>query len=304
VLRLDMIAVLVPATWTIPGAGPIPTTPNKGYAEGRLEPVPVDVAELMTSGMKLPGSLFEAEGTNAAGGRVGVRVGVYDTGGPNPVSLAKETVARLAPNADVSPTHLATGKGVRTLQRWDDGAVGGGSLICDYWAGIKSGFGDDPTSFVLLRFWRTGPASPDEEELFEDVAGSFLIGGGASFSGPLRQLTLQKHGPPQSEVVEPGRFRYAGWRLGTVYHSGMLSAKEVELLTKGGIRPRDGLLFLVLFLSWVAATLALIGVGSVMLLGGATAGATMTQLRSRGLKAVVMLAVVLGALLVFGVATS
>ena len=78
-LKLDMIAVLVPATWNVPGAGRIPTARNKGNAEGRLEPVPVDVGELVTAGMKVPGSLFEAEGVNGAGGHIGVRVGVYDS---------------------------------------------------------------------------------------------------------------------------------------------------------------------------------------------------------------------------------
>lgn len=176
-------------------------------------------------------------------------------------------------------------------------------MICDYWAGIKGGLGKQPTSFALLRFWRAGPADPDEVELFDDVAGSYLIGGGASFSGPLRLVTLRNHGPAGAEVAEPGRFRYAGWRLGTVYRSRIVNPKDVELLTEGGVRPRDGLLFLGVFFTWLAATLILLGVGPVLLLGGVTAGGMMTQLRSRGVKAVVVLAVWLYGLLVFGVAT-
>lgn len=104
-----MIAVLVPATWDVPGAGSIPTTPNKGFAEGRLEPAPADVSELVAAGMKLLATLFEAEGTNSAGGRVGVRVGVYDTGGADPLSLVQEAVARFTPAAEIEPTHLCTG---------------------------------------------------------------------------------------------------------------------------------------------------------------------------------------------------
>jgi hypothetical protein len=304
VLRLDMVAVLVPATWTVPGAGPIPTTRNKGFAEGRLEPIPADVGELVTVGMTLPGSLFEAEGTNGAGGRIGVRVGVYDTGGADPVPLVRETVTRLTPNASVSPTHLLTGKGVRTLRRWDEETDHGGSVICDYWAGIKGKVGNAPTSFVLIRIWRTGRAGQEEERLFDDIAGSFLIGGGGSFAGPLRPLMVRTHAPPGSEVVEPGRFRYAGWRLGTVYHSRMISAKEAELATEGGARPRDALLLTVVFLSWIAATLALLGVGPVLLLGGFMAGGTLPQLRSRGLKAVLTLTAFLVALLAFGIVTS
>ncbi|MGH8998431.1 MAG: hypothetical protein ACRDY7_03480, partial [Acidimicrobiia bacterium] len=225
-----MIAVLVPATWTVPGAGPIPTTRNEGFTEGRLEPTPADVGELVRAGMKLPGSLFEAEGTNGTGGRQGVRVGVYDTGRSNPVSLVQEAVARLTPNAAVSPTHLLTGEGVRTLQRWDDEPVEGGSVICDYWARTREG----PTSFILLRFWRTGPASPDEEELFDDVAGSVIYHDGGAFAGLARPITLRRYGPPDSEVVKPGRFRYAGCRLGTVFHTKMISAKEAELMTEIG----------------------------------------------------------------------
>jgi hypothetical protein len=304
-LKLDMIAVLVPATWNIPGAGPIPTTRNKGYAEGRLQPVPADVGELVIAGMKLPGSLFEAEGTNGAGGHVGVRVGIYDTGGPNPVALVREAVARLTPNVVVSPTHLVTGKGLRTLQRWDDEPVVGGSVICDYWVGVKERINKEPTSFVVLRLWRTGPAGLDEEELFDDVAGSFLVGGGASFAGPLRPTTVRTHAPPPaSEVAEPNRFRYAGWRLGKVYRSKMISAQRAELATEGGARPRDGLLLLAVFFSWLAATLVLVGVGGELLLGGMTMVGTLPMLRKQGLKAVIGLAVFLGCLLAFGVATS
>ncbi|MGH8999353.1 MAG: hypothetical protein ACRDY7_08180, partial [Acidimicrobiia bacterium] len=112
------------------------------------------------------------------------------------------------------------------------------------------------------------------------------------------------YGPPDSEVVKPGRFRYAGCRLGTVFHTKMISAKEAELMTEIGARPRDGLLFLAVFLPWIVATLVLVGVGPILLLGGVTAAGTLPQLRSRGLKAVVMLAVVLASLLAFGVATS
>jgi hypothetical protein len=305
VLRIDMVAILVPATWVVPGAGPVPTTRNKDFVEGRLEPVPIDVSELATAGMKLPGSLFEAEGTNGRGGHIGVRVGIYDTGGPNPLSLVQDAADRLTPNASVDPTQLITGRGLRTLQRWDDEQINGGAVICDYWAGIKSGVGKEPTSFVLIRLWRTGPASPGEEELFDDVAGSFLIGGGASFSGPLRLTTVRtSEPPPEGEVAEPNRFRYAGWRLGQVYHSKMISAEQAELLTEGSARPRDGLLLLGVFLVWLIAIVAFVGVGSELLLGGATMAGTLPQLRKHGLKAVLTMAVVLAALLALGVATS
>jgi hypothetical protein len=299
-----MFAVLVPATWNVPGAGPLPTTPNKGNAEGRVEPLPTDVGELMSVGEKLPGALFEAEGDNGAGGRIGVRVGVYDTGGGEPIAIVKEAAARLVPDAALSRTNLLGTEAVRTLQRSDDEAVGTKSVICDYWARIRTGTRSEPSSFILLRFWRTGPASPDEEELFDDIAGSFLSGGPASFTGPARLVTVRRYAPPDSEVAEPGRFRYAGWRLGSVFHTKMISAKEAELATEMGINPRDGLLFLLVFFAWVASTLAFIGVGTNLLVGGATSAGTFAQLRSRGLKAVAMLAVFLGGLLAFGIATS
>ena len=300
-----MAAVLVPATWRVPGAGSVPTTRNKDFAEGRIEPVSLDVSELVTAGMKLPGSLFEAEGTNGVGGQIGVRVGIYDTGGPNPLSLVQDVVDRLTPKAMVSPTQLITGKGLRTLQRWDDEPVRGGSVICDYWAGIKSGLGKEPTSFVLIRLWRTGPASSGEDELFDDVAGSFLVGAGASFAGPLRVTTVRTHQPPPAgEVAAPNRFRYAGWRLGQVYQSRMISPDQAELLTEGSARPRDGLLLLAVFSSWLIAMLAFVGVGSELLFGGMVTAGTLLQLRKHGLKAVMTLTVVLGVLLAIGVATS
>jgi hypothetical protein len=163
-------------------------------------------------------------------------------------------VARLAPNAAVSSTHIATGKGVRMLQSWDNEPVRGGSVICDYWAGIKEEMRKEPTSFVLIRLWRTGPASPDEEQLFDDVAGSYIVGGGASFAGPLGPMMLQTHGrPPASEVAEPHRFHYAGWRLGTVYQSKMFSEQRAGLAIEGGGRPRDALLLLAVFLAGLLA---------------------------------------------------
>ncbi|MGH8997805.1 MAG: hypothetical protein ACRDY7_00250, partial [Acidimicrobiia bacterium] len=268
-------------------------------AEGRLEALPAGVNELVSAGAKLPGSLFEAEGANGAGGNIGVRVGIYDTGGGDPISVIKEAVAQATPNAAVSPTNVCGREGVRTLLRWDDEPVEGGSVICDYWARTREG----PASFILLRFWRTGPASPDEEELFDDVAGSVIYDDGGSFAGLARPITLRRYGPPDSEVVEPGRFRYAGCRLGTVFHTKMISAKEAELATEMAAL-RDTLLLVAVFLPWIVATLVLVGVGPILLLGGVTAAGTLPQLRSRGLKAVVMLAVVLAGLLAFGVATS
>lgn len=300
-LRLDMIAVLVPATWTVPGAGPIPTTSNKGFAEGRLEPVSAEVGELITAGMNLPGSLFEAEGTNRAGARLGVAVGVYDTGGGDVISLVQQSVADLKPSPLVNPTRVLSKEGLRTLQRWDDNAAEGGSLVCDYWAR----FGKTPTNFVMLRFWRTGPASVDDEDIFDDVVGSLLAAGGPMFSGAAGLAMGRKLLPPEPmEVVAPGRFRYAGWRLGRVFHSKMIGAKDAELATEMGARPRDALLLLLVLLPWIAATLAFVGVGPILLLGGMTALGALKQLRSRGLTAVGMLLVVLGVLLAFGVATS
>jgi hypothetical protein len=301
VLRIDMVTVLVPATWDVLGAGPVPTTPNKDFVEGRLDPIQADVDDLVASGMKLPGSLFEAEGTNGAGGRVGVRVGVFDAGGGDPIALVGESVARLAPTASMNPTSVYSKAGVRTIQRSDAGPVDERSVICDYWAE----FGRNPTHFVVLRFWRTGPGTADEEQLFDKVAGSFLASGGPIFSGAAGLAMGRKLLPPDTyEVAAPDRFRYAGWRLGTVFRSKMLPAREAQFATAGGVPARDGLLFLAVFFSWLGATLALVGVGPILLLGGVTSIGAFAELRSRGLKAVVLLAVFLAGLLAFGVATS
>lgn len=294
-LSLDTIFVLVPATWDVPGAGPIPTMPNKGFAEGHLDAAPAPPSELVSAGAELPGALFEAEGGNTAGGKVGVRVGVYDTGSSDPLLLVAESVAGLRPQADVSPTTVCGREGVRVLQRSGEGDL----VVCDYWARIRG----TSTSFILLRFWRTGPAGPDDEKLFDNVAGSVIYDDGGSFSGPGRPITLRRYAPPDSEVVEPGRFRYIGWRLGKVFHTKMISASEAPLMTGMGSL-RDASLLLVLFLAWVAATLVLVGVGPVLLVGGATTAGTMPQLRSHGSKAVLTLAAVLAGLLAFGVATS
>lgn len=298
-LRLDGIIMLVPATWDIPGAAPIPTAPNKDFAEGRLEPFPADVRDLVTAGTKLPGTLFEAAGANWAAGSIGVMAGVYDTGSNDPISLVRKTVAEVTPGASVDPTTVSSEEGVRTLRRVDD-ASEGGSVICDYWSILRH----SPTSVFLLRLWRTGPAHPDEEELFDDVAGSVLFSDPLSWAGPAGKLMAWKYGPPKDEVVEPGRLRYAGWRLGTVFHSRMISAREAEFATELSGKSKDALLLVVVFFAWLAATLTLVGVGPVLLLGGMMTAGTMPQLRSRGSKAVVMLALALSVLLAFGVATS
>lgn len=66
-LRIDMLVVLVPATWKVPGAGPMPTTPNKDNAEGRVEPVPADVEELVSAGTALPGACLKRKAKTALG---------------------------------------------------------------------------------------------------------------------------------------------------------------------------------------------------------------------------------------------
>jgi hypothetical protein len=173
-------------------------------------------------------------------------------------------------------------------------------VICDYWARIRG----TSTSFILLRFWRTGRASPDDEEIFENGAGSVLYDTGGSFSGPARAMNLRRYAPPSdSEVVEAGRYRYIGWRLGKVFHTKMIPAGENALMTGMG-SVRDAALLVALFIPWIVATVALVGVSPVLLLGGAATAGTLPQLRSHGSKAVLTLAAVLAGLLAFGVATS
>lgn len=298
-LSLDTIFVLVPSTWNVPGAGPIATTPNKGFANGHLEALLIEVDELLPAGATLPGALFEAEGENKAGGRLGVRVGVFDTGGREPIAVVEESVRRLTPNAAVSPTTVCGRRGVRVLQGSTDVHGADGSVVCDYWARMRG----TSTGFILLRFWRTGPASPNDENLFDDVAGSVIFDDGGSFSGPARPVTLRRYAPPDSGVVEPEGFRYIGWRLGKVFHTKSIAAKQVPLMTGMGSL-RDAALLVAIFLPWVAATLVLVGVGPVLLLGAVSAASTMPQLRSHGSKAILTLALVLGGLLAFGIVTS
>jgi hypothetical protein len=298
-LSVETIFVLVPADWDVPGAGPIPTIPNKNFAEGRLEALPIGIDELATAAPKLPGAIFEAEGNNGAGGSIGVRVGVYDTAGGDPIALVRDAVGRLAPNAAVNPTTVCGLKGIRTLLSGDNGP-GDGTVVCDYWARTR---GSD-TCFIVLRCWRSGTASPDDEEIFDDVAGSLIYDDGGSFTAPLRAITLRRYAPPpESEVVEPGRYRYIGWRLGKVFHTKMIAAGEEAVMTEMGAR-WDALLLAAVVLAWVAATVVLVGVGPILLLGAASAAGTLPELRSRGTKAVLILAVVLAALLAYGVVNS
>lgn len=60
----DGIRLLVPATWKVLGAKPVSMVPNKGLAEGRLEPFPAGVPDLLEAGIDPPGALLRAEGVN------------------------------------------------------------------------------------------------------------------------------------------------------------------------------------------------------------------------------------------------
>ena len=151
-IDLDTILVLVPATWEVPGAGSIPTTRNKDFFEGRLVPETAAIDGLVTAGMKLPGALFEAEGRDVAGSRIGVRVGLYDLGGGDPIALVEDAVARLTPEAALSPTTVCGQDAVRTFLRRSDRQ--GDAATCDYWGPLQK----DPGTLLLLRFWRMGPA--------------------------------------------------------------------------------------------------------------------------------------------------
>lgn len=172
-------------------------------ANGHLEALPIEVGELVSAGADLPGALFEADGEKKAGGRLGVRVGVYDTGGREAIGVVEESVGRLTLKAAASPTTVCGRRGVRVLQRPTGGHGADASVVCDYWARM----GGTSTGFILLRFWRTGPASPEDEELFDDVAGSVIFDDGGSFSGPARPVTLRRYASPDSGVVEPEGFR-------------------------------------------------------------------------------------------------
>jgi hypothetical protein len=293
-LPFDGIFVAVPAHWDAPGAGAVPTLRNKGSELGRLEPLAADIGELLTAGMMLPGALFSAQGSYAGGTRIGVWVGLFDTGRSDPIAAVDDAVAKLTPAAIVSEANVCGREAVRTLQRWDDGE--GGSAICDYWAPHRR----FPTSLVLLRFWRTGPAMEDAEEIIDNVVGSLMFCGGANWAGPLRFMMERRYGPPKNpEPYEPGRWRFIGWRVGTVCKSKMIPEDEVAFATEMSPRRRDALLFLAVWVAWIVAVVALSGVGFVLLLSAFPAMHAMFQLRSRGPKAVVTFAALLAGLSVY-----
>ncbi|MEW6471960.1 MAG: hypothetical protein AB1679_06795 [Actinomycetota bacterium] len=295
----DTIVVAVPATWDVPGASAIPTVRNKNGTEGGLRALPADIEELLKAGMMLPGALFSAEGRYENGVRIGLRFGLYDTGTGDPIALVKDAVARLTPEASVSSTTICGQEAVRTLRRWDDPR--GGAAICDYWGPLRQ----CPTSMLLLRFWRDGPGKPDAEEIIDNVAGSVHLAGGANWAGPLRHMMRRRYGPPsESEPHEPGRWRFIGWRLGTVFKSKMIAENEISIVTEMSVRRRDAVVLLVVWLAWIIAFLTLIGMNFALVLSAFPAMHAVTQLRSKGPKAVVTFAELLAGLFVFGVAIS
>jgi hypothetical protein len=292
----DGIRLLVPATWKVSGARPVSMVPNKGLAEGRLGPVPASVADLLKAGIDPPGALLRAEDTTVAGGRSGVIVGVYETGDSDPIEQVRQAVAEADPGATIIPVSVANGAGLRA-DRPADGETE--QVVRDYWGRVRN----LPTSLTLIRFWHEGaPAGPDELAVFDDIAGSCQFMYPNWWSGPAASTTRTNYQPPSSdEGPTEGLWRYAGWRLGSAFHSKMVAQKDVAILTEMGFRPRDGLLLLAVYLVWVSLALALIGFETgILLVGSIAAFGTLTLLRTQRLRALVALAVILAVLLGIG----
>ena len=291
----DGVQLLVPAGWDVPGAQPIPMTPNKDLSEGRLQPFPADLLDIVKSGVEPPNALFQAQGATTAGGTTGLVVGVYDIGGPDPLERVREAVLQAHPEATLTATTVAKAAGLE-VRLPATGTTDADTVVREYWARVK----DAPGSVLLIRIWRNGPGTPEDEAVYNNIVGSCVL------MHPWSELDVRAarnlYAPPTAdEPSSQGRWRFAGWRLGTVFHTKMVPPDQLAILTAAGASRRDTLVALAVFVAWVGLALAMIGFETpIFLVGGLSFAGTALSLRSQGLRAVVALAVILAVLLGIG----
>lgn len=174
-------------------------------------------------------------------------------------------------------------------------------MVYDYWGRI----GYVPTGLALIRFWREGSGGPEDEALYENIAGSCVFMSSREWSGWEASTARQMHEPPPpDEAAGDGQWRWIGWRVGTVFRTKVVPQEYVALFTQAGFRRRDGIVLLGVFLAWIALALALIGFRTpIFIIGGMTVMGGLVSLRKQGLRAVLAVAAVLSVLLGIGLVT-
>lgn len=161
---------------------------------------------------------------------------------------------------------------------------------------------------VLVRFWRRGRDSGDLYIAFrrDYMAGSFGLMYPVFFSAAVhRPFWLERAEPPAGDgsVEGDGRWRLAGCRLGTIFHTKGLAKDEAAFLSAGGARRVDRLAVFLVFVAWLVAMFTLVGFALGPLLGGSMAFlGSISFIRKYTWRATVGLAVILAGLLGIGLA--
>jgi hypothetical protein len=293
----DGVKILVPAFWDVPGATAVPTTRNKGMADGRLAAFPAPLSEILTSGGEVPGALFRANGRTPDGAQIAVIIGVYDTG-PDPLGSVIDAASQVSPGAIVTHTTIAGSDGVRIAPAQVDPQSTGASVICDYWAQVPR----VPTSAALTRFWRLGAGSQAEERLCDDIADTFNFTYPSHWRGWQRPFALSQWvAPSPNEPTPEGAWRWAGSRLGTIFSTKCIPAGSSGLVMQSGVSRSKQIVVLALYVLWLVAAMLLIGFKQgLFLLASFSFIGSLGLVRQYGSRGVLAYAIVLAGLLAVG----
>ena len=290
----DGFRLLVPASWSVPNARPVNAVRNRGLTAGELSATPAKVKEVLAAGLELPHSLFSASGTLENGTAAGIAVSAYRIESSDLPSL-REQILEAAPGSAIKDVTFNSRDGLR-VEPSPDGNQDGRSFV-DYWAPVQH----RPGRVAVLCCWTDGAM---DWEFANHIAATFGLMDPTFFCGFNRPPALSHFRAPDGDDRTAEGFRFAGWRLGSVFEGKVLPRR---IAAAAAVTPKksDALVILLLFLGWLAVVAATVGFhrGVLMLGTMSTMSALPAAQRIRS-RAVVALFVTLAVLLAVGIATS
>lgn len=244
-----------------------------------------------------PTRFFHANGKMTNGAEVGVSIGVFETG--SDTDLMTE-LKEASPNAALTEEVVSRLDAVR-VSAPDDGRKGPGRRVTsDYWVSVPH----RPGTVAVVRFWTDDSNGSDEMQALEDfMVGSFSLILPAHWSGVQRPASQIVYKAADEASAEEDGWRFAGWRLGTIFKTARLRDSVATSASQSNPKPRDAAKVLVVFVAWLGATLATIGFDRFVIIPGGVASLTAfwSARKLRG-KAALGLAVFLAVLLGLGLA--
>lgn len=305
----DGFSIVIPTSWTVPGAQAAPTSPNRKLAEGSLRATSATVHEIATSGAELPSPLLWAT-AQPDGDRSGVSIGVYDVAAGADLGSLREAIRGAVPGQEeVTEVGVARLDGLEVVRTPVDAPGSGLLYTTDLWVDVPG----SPDQFAVLRFWRVGSTWDDDAASLERaIADTFLFLLPGQFQGRLNRWAIRRWGyfkPPDAwDLSAPAQdeWRAAGWRLGVVFHTAQLTRHSTLFFTATE-RPKDALLSVAVFVAWIAVVYGFLadrtqGAGDWVFYGGSGPILAWAQGLRRGRRSMLGLLATLGAILGLGFA--